>query len=404
MTKTVKILIPIIIIVTILASVLLGVSLFLTPAEAATSSAEFDNLASAVEPDTKNTNVIIQNLNSSSYFYVKELKLFDLSVYSNVSGLYCMTCYITPGADISCVPSGTTFSVPSLSFKFMVFCYFDYSTPKVSGTSNYYAQSAYLSFSGDVNRYSSNWADDIDNSSKFFRSVTYNSYTYITNPGYYSFYFNIPSTFSNYTPLMYGITGTYRVLDGTTAYSYQVDNVSLARVSKVYETGYTAGHDVGYTEGYSAGNTAGHDAGYTEGYSVGNTAGHEAGYTEGYEAGNTAGHDAGYTEGYDLGYPEGYAAGEVNSENYTNGYNSGNEVGYATGYDVGYTEGLSTATSLDGTGLGALGGTISATTNMILKAFDTVGQLNVFGITIWSLIGVAVAIAIIFFVVKIIKR
>lgn len=92
---------------------------------------------------------------------------------------------------------------------------------------------------------------------------------------------------------------------------------------------------------------------------------------------------------------------------YTDGYNDGYAQGYDTGYGagevVGYTDGLSDGSAFEGTSLGALGGVIGGTVNVFTRAFDTVGNLNVFGITIWSLVGVVIAFGLVMLVLKIIR-
>mgnify|MGYP004646259197 CR=1 FL=1 len=347
MTKTVKILIPIITILAILASVLLGVSLFLTPAEAATDTCIGVGTAERVSCPSNNSclGTYVPEENSeekAAYFFTNQFFAFNVNEVDK-SGIFALTYYITPGVvDNSTIPSGHLgdTSSPSFSFKFCVIGRFIYNTSLA-----YYK-------SGDSDLYNGEWFESSDS----VTSVTFDTNQKITTAGYYTFYFRMPPMRSNVN--VFFISAGYRIL---------YPNFS--------SNGYGVSQASHYEPTLSVVSTP---------------------YNLGVSAGTTAGHEAGYFEGY--------AAGEVNSENYVNGYNSGNEVGYASGYNVGYTEGLSSASALDGTGLGALGGTISATTNMILKAFDTVGQINVFGITIWSLIGVAVAIAIIFFVVKLIKR
>ena len=132
------------------------------------------------------------------------------------------------------------------------------------------------------------------------------------------------------------------------------------------------------------------DSYYTEGRIDGIELGNEVGYQEGY--------DEGFDDGEETGYQEGYEEGVSVS------YDVGYEAGRGAGYSVGYSEGLAVAETVDGSSLGALGGAISGTTDMFVNAFDTLSGIEVFGITLGSILALAVAIAIVVFIIKMVKR
>lgn len=211
-----------------------------------------------------------------------------------------------------------------------------------------YVDSCAYVYCGDSERYNGNW--DLGEN-----QITYTTDTVVQTAGFYTFYFTIPQ---NWTNNYIVISASYRLYDVAHVYGYQVERESKVKTPALNVV--SSAHNFGYTDGVQA--------------------------------------------GYDNGYADGVVHGEQNSENYINGYNSGNEIGYNNGYNVGYTEGLSSASSLDGTGLGALGGTISATVNTIIKSLDVVGNVNIFGVTVWSLIALAVAIAIVTFIIRLVKR
>ncbi len=229
----------------------------------------------------------------------------------------------------------------------------------------------------------------------------------------------------------FGASATTEVLNDLR--TYLSDYIGFGTVDSVnvygdYNSGYTAGYDVGKQEGYDEGWDEGSDT-Y---YQIGKDEGYDSGYDEGYDSGYDEGYDSGYDEGYDSGYDEGvkYADSRVNitSESWTDGYNigfsMGEDEGYDSGYDegvlvsydvgyeagrgagysVGYAEGLAVAETVDGSSLGALGGAISGTTDIFVNAFDTLSGIEVFGITLGSILALAVAIAIVVFIIKMVKR
>lgn len=96
-------------------------------------------------------------------------------------------------------------------------------------------------------------------------------------------------------------------------------------------------------------------------------------------------------------------AKDLYNDGYKNGYTQGYDTGFGAGEAVGYTDGLSDGTALEGTSLGALGGVLGSTLNLFTRAFDAVGNLNVFGITIWSLIGIVIAFGLVMLILKMIR-
>lgn len=137
-----------------------------------------------------------------------------------------------------------------------------------------------------------------------------------------------------------------------------------------------------------------YNSGYTAGYDEGYDIGKQEGYDEGWDEGSDTYYQIGKDEGYDTGYEEGVAVS----------YDVGYDAGRGAGYSVGYSEGLAVAETVDGSSLGALGGAISGTTDMFVNAFDTLSGIEVFGITLGSILALAVAIAIVVFIIKMVKR
>lgn len=133
----------------------------------------------------------------------------------------------------------------------------------------------------------------------------------------------------------------------------------------------------------------------------------------------TEGYNEGYTAGSTEGYNEGYTAGvnSVNTQDYYNaGYTAGSTDGYNEGYDVGYQAGVDSIDTQDYYNQGytaasddflvfenLIFGTMNGFTRTIQSLFDfQIFGISVFGL-VGGLVGIAFGIGLIILIIKVVK-
>lgn len=192
-----------------------------------------------------------------------------------------------------------------------------------------------------------------------------------------------------------------------------LDQANLLIPNTISKSFYEWFYQQSYKEGFDAGLPSGSE--YQKGY--------DKGYEEGYNEAWEKAYDQGITEGYDIGYEEGYQKGAEeggNGDLYNNAYDKGYEDGVLMGveagkelcrsdhpnlvdseqlknyYNIGYLAGQDT----NGIVNNGISGFFSGVTSFF-EPFMTIGIGN---LTVYSMIALAVIVALVVIIIKVVNH